>query len=209
MRVMIILFILSTMIACGSEDSQPEVADFLESDQYSGVESFGVEYYFSDSARVSAQMFATRVTEREEEVVKEEPEKVGKTPKKGKGVVKEEEKQVETEMVHYLRQGVRLYFLNFRGIAHSTIVSDSGVFRREKGVAQLIGGVEMTNQKDETLKTEELFWDKEKDSVYTDKFVRIETPDKIITGSKGLRANTDFTAYTIYGIRGEIETDEE
>ncbi|MEM7372930.1 MAG: LPS export ABC transporter periplasmic protein LptC [Bacteroidota bacterium] len=190
------------MIACGPEESQPEVGDFLETEVYEGVESFGVEYYFSDSARVSAQMFATRVIEREEPVVEDQEVEKVVSP------VKDEDKEVKTEMVHFLSRGVRLYFLNFRGIAHSTIKSDSGVFRREKGIAQLIGQVEMTNHENETMKTEELFWDKEKDSVYTDKFVRIETPDKIITGSRGLRANTDFTSYTIFGIRGEIETEE-
>lgn len=202
MRILSILLILTTMIACGTEDSQPEAEDFLDTEKYEGVESFGVEYYFSDSARVSAQMFATRVIEREQPVEEKKEEKVVSPVKEDK------EKEVKTEMVHFLSQGVKLYFLNFRGIAHSTISSDSGVFRREKGIAQLIGEVEMTNHKNETMKTEELYWDKEKDSVYTDKFVRIETPDKVITGSRGLRANTDFTSYTIFGIRGEIETEE-
>ena len=198
MRTLIYLFLFAGLMGCSEEETPAETVDFLETESYSGVESFGVEYYFSDSARVSAQMFATKVIEREEAVEEEKPEnKV------------EEKKEVPMETVHYLSQGVQLYFLNFHGIAHSTIRSDSGVFRREKGIAQLIGQVEMTNHKEETMKTEELFWDKEKDSVYTDKFVRIETPDKIITGSKGLRSNTDFTAYTIFGIRGEIETKEE
>ena len=51
-------------------------------------------------------------------------------------------------------------------------------------------------QKKETLNTEELHWDRTKQEVFTDKFVRIETPTEILTG-QGLRANQDFSRYRI------------
>ena len=146
-----------------------------------GIESFGVEYLFSDSARVSARMRAAHVIEAEEG---------------------EDKKQ---EKVHYMNRGVEIEFLNTRGQAHSRIQADSGIFRLTQEIADLYGNVRLSNHQGERLETEALHWDKQKDSVFTDKFVRITTPDKVITGSRGLRANTEFTAYTIYGIQGEIE----
>ncbi|RMG66545.1 MAG: LPS export ABC transporter periplasmic protein LptC [Bacteroidetes bacterium] len=153
----------------------------LPVEELAGVESFGVEYLFSDSARVSARMLAQHVIEAEEG----------------------EEKK--TEKVHYMNQGVEIQFLNQAGQAHSTIKADSATFRLDQEIADLYGNVRLANHQGEHLETEELHWDKQKDSVFTDKFVRITTPDKVITGSRGLRANTEFTAYTIYGIQGEIE----
>jgi LPS export ABC transporter protein LptC len=191
MQKPLIFCCLLLLWACQEETAANETVDPAQAEQASGVESFGVEYYFSDSARVSAQLFAAHVTEREKAEV--EPES-GPTEKK--------------ETVHYLDGGVKLNFLNQAGKSHSSITSEEAVFQRKKGIAQLKGNVIMTNYKKESMYTEELWWDQEKDSVFTDKFVRIETPDKVITGSKGLRSNTDFTAYTIYGIQGELETDE-
>jgi len=159
----------------------PEVAEGIDS------ESYGVTYVFSDSARVTANLMSAHVTEKEEQ----------------------EDESTKKRMVHYLDGGVKIIVLNAAGQTTSTIVSESGVYERDEGVAELLGNVMLNNYKGEKLETEQLFWDEKKDSVYTDKYVRIETPDKIISGSEGLKAKADFSSYTIFGIQGEIETDEE
>jgi hypothetical protein len=46
------------------------------------------------------------------------------------------------------------------------------------------------------LSTEELNWDPQKQIVFTDKFVVIETPTEILKG-EGLEANQNFTKYKI------------
>ncbi|MEM7655032.1 MAG: LPS export ABC transporter periplasmic protein LptC [Bacteroidota bacterium] len=191
MQKLLILLLLVLLAGCETNEEEAEALPPGIDESDLGTESFGVEYYFSDSARVTAKMLAAHVTEKEENVAGEVPEANEKT-----------------ETVHYLDGGVELYFLNFAGRSHSTIKSDSARFQRERGIAKLTGSVVMTNYKGETMNTEELYWDQEKDSVFTDKFVRIETPDKVIIGNNGLRSNSDFTAYTIYGIQGEVETDD-
>lgn len=175
------------MTSCSGEEEErpgrplPEVEEGVDS------ESYGVTYVFSDSARVTANLMSAHVTEKEEQ----------------------EEENSKKRMVHYLDGGVKIIVLNSAGQTTSTIVSESGVYERDEGIAELLGNVMLNNYKGEKLETEQLFWDEKKDSVYTDKYVRIETPDKIITGSKGLKATSDFSSYTIFGIQGEIETDEE
>lgn len=171
-------------LACSEEEEAPPNLDFMENPTESGVESFGVVYYFSDSAKVTSRLYARHVIEKEE----------------GEGK--------EQETIHYLKDSVHLHFLDSRGRSHSEIKAREGVFNREAGLAELKQDVYLSNRKGESLETEKLFWDKEKDSVYTDVRVRIQTPDKVIIGREGFRSNTDFTGYTIFGIEGELETEE-
>lgn len=61
------------------------------------------------------------------------------------------------------------------------------------------GDVRVANtQQQQTLKTEELFYDKLKRKIYTDTamFVRVQTPTEVLTGY-GLQANEDFSRYKI------------
>jgi LPS export ABC transporter protein LptC len=73
----------------------------------------------------------------------------------------------------------------------------------DKNVYELKGDVEIKSYQDQThnqtyrqLNTEELFWDLNKEEVYTDKFVRIESEEELLTGY-GLFAKQDLSYYTI------------
>jgi LPS export ABC transporter protein LptC len=59
--------------------------------------------------------------------------------------------------------------------------------------------------KKDTLKTDELWWDQDKQQFYTDKRVRIYQPDKTIFGT-GLRAAQNFNWYDIFNITGVVLT---
>jgi len=59
--------------------------------------------------------------------------------------------------------------------------------------------------KKDTLRTNELWWDQNKQEFYTDKAVRIYQPDKTIYGT-GLRAAQNFEWYDIYHITGIVLT---
>lgn len=63
-----------------------------------------------------------------------------------------------------------------------------------------------TNEKGDTLKTEQLFWDEKKEIIYTDQFVRLSTAGKIITGI-GFEANQDLSDYDVKNIKGRIYVD--
>ncbi len=56
---------------------------------------------------------------------------------------------------------------------------------------------------EKVLNTEQLFWDEKNHRIYTDKFVKITTPDKVIYGD-GLEANDQFTDYYIKHPKGDI-----
>lgn len=65
--------------------------------------------------------------------------------------------------------------------------------------------VVINTTKGDTLRTDELWWDRDKQEFYTDKHVRIHQRDKTIYGN-GLKAAQDFTWYEIFNITGTVLT---
>jgi LPS export ABC transporter protein LptC len=66
--------------------------------------------------------------------------------------------------------------------------------------------VKVVGENGETLRTQELIWNQDKQKFFTDKAVTIQTKDNIIHGD-GMEANQDFTDYTILNPRGVISLD--
>src|SRR5688572_2473910 len=94
-------------------------------------------------------------------------------------------------------KGLFVIFFQQAGRANSTLKANYAKFFKNKALYLVRGDVVIDNQaKKEKLLTEELYWDKQKGKIYTEKFVRIETPTEILTG-EGLEANQDFSKYKI------------
>jgi LPS export ABC transporter protein LptC len=56
----------------------------------------------------------------------------------------------------------------------------------------------------DTLRTQELWWDQDKQEFYTDKPAHVYQRDKIIFAKNGLRAAQNLTAYTFYSSSGPM-----
>ncbi|WP_290709608.1 LPS export ABC transporter periplasmic protein LptC [Flavihumibacter sp. CACIAM 22H1] len=78
-----------------------------------------------------------------------------------------------------------------------------GRYRETEQRVFLRDSVTVFNQKKDTLKSKELWWDQNKEIFYTDKDVEIHQPDKIIYG-KGLEADQSFNWYLIKEITGQV-----
>jgi lipopolysaccharide export system protein LptC len=93
--------------------------------------------------------------------------------------------------------GMFITFYEKDGSTSATLESDYAYYTSEKKIWQVQGNVIVNNiQNQETLKTEELFWDPATGDVNTEKFVKIETPDEVITGT-GLVAKQDFSSWSL------------
>ena len=64
------------------------------------------------------------------------------------------------------------------------------------------------NEKDERLETEVLYWNQEKDLIYTDRFVKITGEDQITQGI-GFESDSHLTRRKIFKVTAEITLDEE
>lgn len=90
----------------------------------------------------------------------------------------------------------------------ASIKADTAYFYDKKKLWKLMGHVDIQNRKGERFNTELLFWDQVKKRVYSDRFIRIEQPDRIITGY-GFDSDERMTNYQIKNMEGVFYVDEE
>ncbi len=81
------------------------------------------------------------------------------------------------------------------------IKADTAYFYDKIKLWDLRGHVSIINIKGEKFNTEQLYWDQNKEKVYSDRFIRIQQIDKILTGY-GFNSNQDFTDYIIHNTAG-------
>ena len=109
------------------------------------------------------------------------------------------EQQYENGDMLY-RQSVHVQVFDKPGkVVVNTMNAKFGKLDKNKQLYTMRGDVQVANvPQQQTLKTEELFYDKVKHKIYTDKEmqVRVQTPTEVLTG-KGLEANEDFSRYKI------------
>ena len=103
-----------------------------------------------------------------------------------------------------------VYLEQFDSIFHieASIKADTAYYYDKERLWKLIGNVDIQNRKGERFNTELLYWNEATQKVYSDKFIRIQQPDRIITGH-GFDSNQQMTIYTIHNIEGIFYVDEE
>ena len=106
----------------------------------------------------------------------------------------------------YFPEGI--YVEKFDSLFHTeaSIVADTAYYYDKQGLFRFVGQVEVKSLQGERFETEELFWNQKEDKVYSDRFIRIEQEDKIITGV-GFESNQNMTRYTIRESRGVFPVD--
>lgn len=102
-----------------------------------------------------------------------------------------------------------IYLEQFDSLFHvdASIKADTAYYYDKERLWKLIGHVDIKNLKGERFNTELLYWNEATQKVYSDKFIRIEQPDKIITGH-GFDSNQQMTIYTIHNMEGVFYVDE-
>lgn len=107
-------------------------------------------------------------------------------------------------------EGVFVLFYDEEEQPTSRLTGDYGIIDKKTEIYTVIGNVEVINEKEkQQLNTEELNWNpraESKERLYTDKFVRIETADEILTG-EGMTSDQDFNEYEIKNVTGIFSLD--
>ncbi|GAB2797286.1 LPS export ABC transporter protein LptC [Hymenobacter luteus] len=102
-------------------------------------------------------------------------------------------------------KGVEITFLGEDGTTVvNTIKGNYGLFDKSTSLYTLRGNVRVTNvPKQQSMNTEEAFFDQNKALIYTKKEteIRVTTPTEVLTG-RGLTANQDFSLYSILNPTG-------
>ena len=92
--------------------------------------------------------------------------------------------------------------------AEATIKADTAYYFDKKKLWELRGNVHIENKEHEKFDTKQLFWDEQKQKVYSDKKIRIEQADKVIIGY-GFESNQQLTDYVIHNTEGIFYIEED
>ena len=90
----------------------------------------------------------------------------------------------------------------------ASIKADTAYYYEPKKTWELRGNVEIQNQRGDKFTTSQMFWNQGKEEIYSDKYIRIEQVDKILTGV-GFTSNQDMTSYQINNPEGVFYVEEE
>lgn len=107
-------------------------------------------------------------------------------------------------------EGIYLEFYNEVGDTTTTLRANTAYYTKADNLWRGRGNVVVKNLEDgQQLSTEELFWDPDKQTIFTDKFVTVREGDQVLYGT-GLEAKQDFSSWYIKDVEGEfyLEDDE-
>lgn len=89
----------------------------------------------------------------------------------------------------------------------ASVAADSAKFFRMQNLWKLDGNVELRKEPGELFLTQQLFWDQRRNKLYSDSFIHIETPDRMLEGH-GFESNDRLTKYSIRRPTGIFPVDE-
>jgi LPS export ABC transporter protein LptC len=101
------------------------------------------------------------------------------------------------------RNGIKVLFYDGHKEPVASFTSKYARFLEDKRLWELKDSVVAVNEKNERLETELLYWDQDKELVYTDRAVRITSEDEIVVGI-GLESNPRFTKWWIRDVSATI-----
>lgn len=107
-----------------------------------------------------------------------------------------ERRVIESGTFNEFPLGVEVIFYDGKKEQVASIISQYAKYNESEKLWELRYEVKARNELNELLETELLYWDEEKELVYTDKFVRITGEERIISGT-GFESDTRFSRWEI------------
>ncbi len=101
------------------------------------------------------------------------------------------------------RFGIKVIFYDGNPEPVGTLSSKYARYDEQRKLWELKDSVVAINEKKERLETELLYWDQDKNKVYTDRFVKITSEDQVIMGT-GLESDPRFTKWKIRNVSAQF-----
>ncbi len=118
----------------------------------------------------------------------------------------EEEKEPYIEFP----QGIKVIFYDDNEKFESYIRSDYAIYYEKKELWEIRKDVVARNVvKGEQLNTEQLYWDQNLGTIYSDKFSKIVNEDGTFYGENGFEAKEDLSKWKLKGSKGTVNVSDE
>ncbi|MEX0987891.1 MAG: LPS export ABC transporter periplasmic protein LptC [Bacteroidales bacterium] len=177
----VIIFIFTMLLSACENDI--EKINLLNADaNYPDLIGEGIEVIYSDSAKVKVQMFASEL------------------------------KQYNNAEKPYSEfpKGIKVIFFDDSLLVESEIQANYAIYYYEEKLWHAKDNVVAQNFKSgERLDSEELFWDEEKELIYSETYTRIVNENGTFYGEKGFRSNQGLSDYTLIGSSGVVNINED
>jgi len=175
----IFIFIL---LAQGCENDIEKINMLNTSGEFPDVVGEDVEVIYSDSARVKVRMVAKEL------------------------------KQYNNAEKPYSEfpKGMRVFFFDDSLQVESEIHANYAIYYNDEKLWHAKGNVVAENHKSgERLDSEELYWDEEKEEIYSESYTRIVNENGTFYGQNGFKSNQSLTDYTLIGSKGVVNIKED
>lgn len=167
------LFVALTFLNCSCENDEKKVKAFFE--KKLGVdEALFIESYMSQGGRMRAKLTAPQML-----------------------------RYQDTSSRVELPKTLHVDFFDSLLNVESKLDARFALYYENKNKVYLRDSIRVYNIKGDTLFCKELYWDQALEKFYTEKPVRIHTPDMIMYG-EGLSAPEDFKTFEIYKVTNSM-----
>lgn len=106
------------------------------------------------------------------------------------------------------KSGIKVIFYDGHDEPVGTVYSKYAKYTDKKKLWELKDSVVVVNESNDKLETEQLFWDQEKDMIYTDRFIKITNEDQTVMGT-GFESDHRLTRRKIKNVTATIYLREE
>lgn len=177
-------FFAAIVVLSGCENDIEKINLFTgDSGEYPDIIGENIEVMYSDSGKVKVQLHA------------------------------EELKQFNKAEKPYSEfpRGLIVYFFDDSLQIESEISADYAIYNNEDKLWHAKGNVIAKNLKNGyRLDSEELYWDEEKEEIYSTTFTKIVNENGTFYGQEGFKSNQNFTKYQLIGVtNSEINIEDE
>jgi LPS export ABC transporter protein LptC len=173
-------FILGISVFFSSCENKIEVVNSISNPnvlpEVSGTE---VEILYSDSARLKAR------------IVTQELNRFRKA---------------DTKPYIEFPKGMHVYFYDENKNVNGEVSARYAIYKESEKLWDARNDVVVVNVKGDRLNTEQLFWDENKEVIWTDKYAKVTSVDgEVSIGERGLTAKQDFSSWKFIGARGKMK----
>lgn len=117
----------------------------------------------------------------------------------------------EEEGTYYeFREGIKIVFYNRDEEVESMLTARYGEYWDEKSLGFASDSVVAKNIiTGEELNTEELYWERDNQKIYSNVFTKISNDEGVYFGEKGFESDQGFENYKLLGSRGTVNVEDE
>ena len=162
------------MISTSCVNKQEDVEKVIQTEILPVESSYDSEIFYTENAELKVQAFAPEMY-----------------------------RYVGEVMYNEMPSGIRIIFYDSLSIESSRLTANYAIDHLTTNIMEAKNDVIIVNSEGEQINTEHLIWDRNKQKIYSEVFVKITTPDEIIMG-EGFESNETFTKYKILKPKGTI-----